>query len=266
MPELPEVETVTRRIEKLILGKKIEASEIYWKRTIGGISEKRFDKLVNGNKIEKVWRRAKYIFIQLSSGASLVVHLRMSGDLLVKRVSTPIEKHLRVRLILSGGKDLRFIDTRKFGRFVHHQHESEVLNRLGPEPIDSDFDIESFYQKLKKSRRMIKPMLLDQSVLAGLGNIYVIETLWKAKVHPLLPANKLTRKQAELIILSAANVLKKAIAARGTDLGDGVWKTGAFIPKVYGRSGEPCIRCGSKIVKIKVAQRGTDYCSVCQQL
>lgn len=266
MPELPEVETVARRIAPLVTGHRIEAVGVFWERTLGGASRRSFQRSLTGAVITRVSRRAKYIFLELDSGAHLSVHLRMSGDLVVMPQSAAREKHLRVSLSLSDGMELRFVDTRKFGRFVYHTQIQELLNRLGPEPIDADFDFAAFHERLRMTRRAIKPLLLDQAVVAGLGNIYVVESLWRARVHPLTRADTLSRKKTETLMRAAAEVLQEAIATHGTDLGDGVWKTGGFSPSTYGREGQPCLRCGTVLSKIRVAQRGTEFCPRCQRM
>ena len=265
MPELPEVETVARRIEPLVVGKQIVAARVLWNRTVGGLASQSFSRLITGKQIAQVTRRAKYILIKLAPTGHLGIHLRMSGDLVAVSGGTCEEKHLRVALHFDDGSELRFVDTRKFGRFVYYEDVEQLVQRLGPEPIDSDFDFESFYKRLQATSRQIKPVLLDQAVVGGLGNIYVVESLWRARVHPLTRANALSRKEVRNLISAAAEILHEAIAAHGTDLGDGVWKTGGFTPSTYGREGEACHRCGSLIKKIRVAQRGTEFCSRCQR-
>lgn len=265
MPELPEVETVVRRIRPLVVGRRIESAKVLWERTAGGMTGRRLGGILEKRKIIEVSRRAKYILIHLAPSGYLVVHLRMSGDLIVAEKKEPEEKHLRVSLQLDSGSQLRFVDTRKFGRFVYHDEIDSLLQRLGPEPIDSDFDCVAFYRQLKKTRRTIKPVLLDQRMLSGLGNIYVVESLWRAGVHPLKRADSLSQLKTEQLMRAAADILQEAINAHGTDLGDGVWKTGGFTPSAYGREGEPCLRCGSMIRKIRVAQRGTEFCARCQR-
>lgn len=265
MPELPEVETVLRRVRPLIVGKVIVSAEFYWKRTVGGLSQNKFLRLLAGKEIEAVTRRAKYIIISLKSGGFLVVHLRMSGDLIVSPGGSPPEKHLRVRVILADGSEIRFVDTRKFGRFVYVEDITTLLARLGPEPLDIPFDVPALHRRLSLSKRTIKTVLLDQEIIAGLGNIYAVETLWRAKIHPLTRVENISLSKVHEIVGAAHDILREAIDAQGTDLGDGVWKTGGFTPSTYGRDGEPCHRCGTKISKIRVAQRGTEFCGRCQK-
>lgn len=265
MPELPEVETVARRVRDPLVGRKICASRVLWQRTLGGMKEYEFRRLVEGKRVVSVSRRAKYIIIALNPAGFLVVHLRMSGDLIVCSERAPLEKHLRVAITLSNGRELRFVDTRKFGRFVYCDEIDTLDARLGQEPLDESFDIEGLYARFKTSRRVVKAMLLDQEVVAGLGNIYAVESLWRARVHPLTVAQSLSRKKLHALMEAARDILKEAISAQGTDLGDGVWKTGGFVPMTYGRAGEPCHHCGRAIKKIRVAQRGTEYCGSCQR-
>ena len=264
MPELPEVENVVRRIRPIIVGKTIERVAVSWVRTLGGISANKFSSLTVGKTISAVSRRGKYILIELAPEGFLVVHLRMSGDLLLDDFDSERDKHLRVALYLSSAHALRFIDARKFGRFSYHENLTQLLERLGPEPIDRDLDVMKFYQRLKTTCRPIKTVLLDQQWVAGLGNIYVLETLWRAEINPRMPANRISRERVEKMLRFAGEVLREAIESHGTDLGDGVWKTGTFVPQIYGRVGEPCLRCATLIKKIRLAQRGTEYCPRCQ--
>jgi formamidopyrimidine-DNA glycosylase len=225
---------------------------------------KKFLSLTVGKTISAITRRGKYILIELAPDGFLVVHLRMSGDLLLDDQSSERDKHLRVALYLNGARGLRFIDARKFGRFTYHESLTSLLERLGPEPIDQDFDVQKFCQRLKTTRRPIKTVLLDQAWIAGLGNIYVLETLWRAEINPQIAANSLSKVRVERMLRVAREVLSEAIESHGTDLGDGVWKTGTFVPQIYGREGEPCLRCTTKVEKIRLAQRGTEYCPRCQ--
>jgi formamidopyrimidine-DNA glycosylase len=264
MPELPEVENVVRRIRPLIVGKTIKRVSVSWLRTLGGVTRSKFESLTLDKKIVTVSRRGKYILIELEPDGFLVVHLRMSGDLLLDDSSIERDKHLRVALYLSSSHKLRFIDARKFGRFTYHDNLNNLFQRLGPEPIDRDFDIDQFYQRLKTTRRAIKTVLLDQQWIAGLGNIYVLETLWRAEINPRTRADSLSRPRVEKMVRFASEVLSEAIESHGTDIGDGVWKTGTFVPQIYGRAGQACLRCAAVIKKIRLAQRGTEYCPRCQ--
>ncbi len=265
MPELPEVESVVRRIRPCISGQQIIDCDVRWSRTLGGISEKDFRKFIVGARVEHVSRRGKYIIVHLTPEGVIVIHLRMSGDIFINDTFSERDKHLRVALQFSDGTRLRFIDARKFGRCLYLPDPNQLLNRLGPEPIDPDLDLTALHQRMQRIRRPIKSVLLDQQIIAGLGNIYAIESLWRAKVHPVTPASDLSQKTLQNLMLHAAQVLQEAIEHQGTDLGDGVWKMGGFTPSVYGRAGLPCLRCGTKIKHMRLAQRGTDYCPRCQR-
>lgn len=265
MPELPEVENVVRRIRTEIIGKTIHDVSVQWPRTVGGISPKKFSAVVTGRVVTSVGRRGKYILISLDPPGYLIVHLRMSGDILLGEDSPERDKHLRVKLHLSNGVVMRFIDARKFGRFTYCEDLAPLIKRLGPEPIDNDFNLEAFCQRLKTTSRPIKSVLLDQQWVAGLGNIYVLESLWRAGVDPRTQASKLSRIRLERLMHCAREVLLEAIESHGTDLGDGVWKTGTFVPQIYGRAGSPCLRCSAEVQKIRLAQRGTEFCPRCQK-
>jgi formamidopyrimidine-DNA glycosylase len=272
MPELPEVETAVRYLRERVCGRTITSCEVLWQRSIATHTLNDFVSEVSGLKIEGVSRRGKYICIEAASAKGrehskrfIFVHLRMSGSLDVISNNTPLAAHDRVVLRLDNGKGIRFDDPRKFGRVYLSSDPELVIGGLGIEPLSADFTPNYLSDLLKKRRTAIKRLLLDQSLVAGLGNIYVDESLWVAKIHPLKQANTVSRGQVERLYGAIRSVLGEAIELLGTDFGDGVVDGGMYVPKVYGREGEACSRCDGVIVKIVVGQRGTHYCKGCQR-
>lgn len=270
MPELPEVETIARAIEPHILGRMITSAEVFWARTLAVPSVRKFKEQVRGQKITGVSRRAKYLILLLQD-YNLLVHLRMSGDLMVRKGKMEAQKHDRLVLSLrgKGGEEshLVFNDTRKFGRVWLTDQPETVLGKLGPEPLDADFTPEWLYENLRRRKRQLKPLLLDQTFLAGVGNIYADESLHMAKLHPLGLSNAVTRKQAEALYEAIRSVLQEGIRRNGASI-DWVYRGGEYQNhfRVYDREGEPCIVCSARIQKLNVGQRGTHVCPKCQKL
>ena len=264
MPELPEVETIVRKLEPELVGRKIKSADLRWSRTLATPSPKKFREQIKGQQIKEVTRRAKYFIICLSD-FDLLIHLRMSGDLFIKSSTTEPEKHDRLVLKLSGNKSLVFNDTRKFGRVWLTADPQEVLGKLGPEPFGREFTPQWLYAALQKKHRQLKPLLLDQTFLAGLGNIYTDEALHIAKLHPLGMSDSVTDKQAQALHEAIRKVLKEGIKRNGASI-DWVYRGGEFQNyfRVYDREGEPCSICGTPIQKLVVGQRGTHICPQCQ--
>ncbi len=272
MPELPEVETIRRRLIQgeagfpSLLGACISHAQVYWEKTIAQPSASAFERTVAGQCISAIERRGKFLIFKLTQ-THLLVHLRMSGDLLLQPNSEGLPSHARWALIFDQGFQLVFQDARKFGRTWLLDNPMQVLGSLGPEPLDESFSEHDFFQHLKNHRRQIKPLLLDQHFLAGLGNIYTDESLHMAGIHPQSISSTLTFDQAQRLFYSIRAVLQKAIDHNGTSL-DWVYRGGNFQNHftVYQRAGEPCFRCGSPIIRMKLTQRGTYYCPECQPL
>ena len=264
MPELPEVETITRKLRPQLLGKTILDSDLRWSRTLAVPSVKMFKQQIKGQEIREVTRRAKFFILHLSS-SSLLIHLRMSGDLSIRDSTIRPEKHDRLVLKLSDNKSLVFNDTRKFGRVWLTSMPEDVLGRLGPEPLSREFTAQWLYNALRKKHRQLKPLLLDQTFLAGLGNIYTDEALHIAKLHPLVASNSVTAEQARVLREAVRSVLKEGIRRNGASI-DWVYRGGEFQNhfRVYDREGKSCIVCGTPIKRITVGQRGTHYCPNCQ--
>lgn len=275
LPELPEVETVRKGLEKLVLKATIESVDVYWNRIISGpIEPTEFKQNLMGEKIIEFDRRGKYIIIRFKQWA-LVSHLRMEGKYEVEESSTPLKKHTHVVFHLADGRDLRYLDVRKFGRMMlvplGDEFTATGIKLLGPEPTVEAFDEAAFYKNLQTKKRAIKPLLLDQKIVAGLGNIYVDEALFLAKINPLRTANSLRKIEVSQLHEAIIKVLGDAVEAGGTTIRtyqNALGEAGSFQVKlsVYGKKGLPCVRCGTPIEKIKVAQRGTHFCPNCQRL
>ena len=279
MPELPEVETIARKLRPQLLGKTIQEADLRWSRTLALPSPRKFKELIKGQQIREVTRRAKYFILRLSD-LSLLIHLRMSGDLVIRESKIKPEKHDRLILKLlstspsepgtsipgSGLSNLVFNDTRKFGRVWLTAKPEEVLGQLGPEPFGRDFTAEWLHTALHGRHRQLKPLLLDQTFIAGLGNIYSDEALNLAKLHPLAASDSITAKQAEALHAAIRSVLEEGIRRNGASI-DWVYRGGEFQNyfRVYDRKGKPCPTCGTKIQRILVGQRSTHFCPKCQK-
>ncbi len=275
MPELPEVETVARLIRPRLLGRTIVGAEIAWERTLGALSEAEFRRGVLGARIEAVRRRAKWIVVDLvrerESAGHLLVHLRMSGRLHVVPHEEDPGPWCRVSLALDDGRDLCFVDVRKFGRMLFVEDPATVLAELGPEPLEESFTPDWLRAALKARRRALKPLLLDQTFLAGLGNIYVDEALHLAKLHPTRLGASLDRPAVLRLHAAIREILARAIEHEGSSF-DPFYRTpegqpGAYQDqfRVYGRQGQPCLTCGARIRKMVLATRGTHFCGRCQR-
>lgn len=270
MPELPEVETIAAILrngtpnQPSLRGMVITDARVLWARTLVMPSVAEFEQRLPGQLVKDIWRRGKYLVLSLSQ-YHLIFHLRMSGDLLVERQDSPLATHHRLLIDFTNGYRLAFNDTRKFGRVWLTTDANQLFADLGPEPLDDHFLAQDLYQRLKAHHRRLKPLLLDQSFLAGLGNIYTDEALHKAKLHPLEMSDKLTEEQAERLWRSIREVLQEGIRHNGASI-DWVYRGGNFQNhfRVYRLTGKPCPECGAPIQKIIVGQRGTHFCPQCQ--
>lgn len=270
MPELPEVETIVRGLSGLI-GLRVGRVDVRWERSIAAPDASAFASQMEGRRVLGVSRRGKWVVIGLDRRLYLLLHLRMSGRLTLSPPCTVEERYVRVILHLGDGRRLVFSDPRKLGRVVLTSDPERVLGKLGPEPLSEEFTAELLNERLKGRSARLKSLLLDQRFLAGLGNIYADEVLWRAGLHPLRRADSLT--YAEVVRLHGAirQVLREAISARGTTLPDGRYvdargQAGEFVRRhaVYRQTGKPCPRCGSAIARIIVNGRGTHFCPRCQ--
>lgn len=272
MPELPEVENVRRGLAALVLGKTVKAIDIRWSKIIVNPDNLFVETLV-GRQIIGVDRRGKYLLIRFDHQLTVVSHLRMEGKYEVDDASVPLTKHTHVIFEMTDGSQLRYLDTRKFGRMQLIETGQEMtvsgLKSLGPEPTPATFDAHQFYLALQKHHKAIKPLLLDQKVVTGLGNIYVDETLWLSQIHPETPADLLSVAEVNRLHDEIIAELALAIDSGGTTINtflNATGHAGAFqsMLHVYGKQGQPCERCQTPIEKIKVAQRGTHFCPHCQ--
>ncbi len=274
MPELPEVETVVRDLRAHGLEHAvIHSVDVHWNRTIEGITPHHLIKALCGRTITQLARRGKYIVLSLDNGQHLLIHLRMTGKLRYTTVKEPHGKHDHVLITLANGHQLIFNDTRKFGRFRLTGKSGLGLDHMGPEPLDNAFTIQVLQDQLKDKNRMVKPLLLDQHCVAGLGNIYVDEALWQARLHPERRANTLTPTEIKHLHQAIRTVLQRGIDNCGTTLGSGETNfysvaghrgRNADSLKVFRRTGLPCPRCHTDIIRTVVGQRGTHLCPTCQ--
>jgi formamidopyrimidine-DNA glycosylase len=275
MPELPEVETTARLLRPRLVGRRIREVDVRWVRSLGGQEPGELAEALEGTRVTAVGRRAKYVRIDLARGrreaGALLVHLRMTGRLVVERAdATP--DWSRIRLGLDRGA-LHFIDVRKFGRlrwWADPDGEEAPLAPLGPEPLEEGFTAAGLYAALGARRRVLKPLLLDQTFLAGLGNIYVDESLHLARLHPLERSDRVDRRAAGRLHRAIRGTLEAAIEREGSSF-DGFYRTPEGQPgsyqhlfRVYGRADQPCLRCRAPVERIVVAQRGTHLCPRCQ--
>ena len=270
MPELPEVETIVRALRlggrggPALLGQRIQRGRLLWPRTLAEPTPVEFENRVCGQTIRDICRRGKFLIFRLDVD-SMLIHLRMSGDLLVEPQSTPFAPHDRLILELDRGLRLAFNDPRKFGRVWLVGDPECILAKLGPEPLDPSFTPEELYTRLQHTRRQLKPLLLDQSFIAGLGNIYTDEALHLAGLHPLQAAHLLSLTQVVRLHESIQAVLLDGIQRQGASI-DWVYRGGDFQNyfRVYQRTGQPCPVCGTPVERMVIGQRGTHFCRICQ--
>jgi formamidopyrimidine-DNA glycosylase len=276
MPELPEVETVVQDLRKHgLIGAAIVKARVGWTRTIAEPRAAQFRRLMAGRTVQGLGRRGKYIVVRLSDGWTLLVHLRMTGQLTLTEAGSPRSRHHHVVLDLDDGRELRFSDTRKFGRWHLVRDPQALLARLGPEPLAPSMTGRRFSERLAARTGMLKPLLLDQGFLAGLGNIYVDEALWEAGLHPRRRAHTLSPAQRRVLYRAVRTVLRRGVRALGTTLGEGSTNFYSVSGRrgrnkdnlrVFRRTGKPCARCRSPIERIVVGQRSTHICPQCQPL
>ncbi|MBC5822217.1 MAG: bifunctional DNA-formamidopyrimidine glycosylase/DNA-(apurinic or apyrimidinic site) lyase [Candidatus Eremiobacteraeota bacterium] len=269
MPELPEVETIARGLANAITGKTIESATVL--RPVVYPEPVRFGKEIVGERIAAVGRRGKFVVLSLGSGRRLVVHLRMTGRLIVQRAeATDSEPYTNVVLGFRDRTRLCFADVRRFGRMRLVEPEEEWASDVGLEPLSRAFSFERFSSLLDGRPTPIKVFLLDQRRIAGLGNIYACEALWDARIRPSRPAGTLSKPARKRLHISIQSVLRRAIELRGTSIDDYVdaqGRRGGFqnVLSVYGRDGGACTRCKSPIKRTVLAQRGTWWCRTCQK-
>lgn len=274
MPELPEVQTIVEDLKTAGLeGAVISAAKVFWTRTIAEPSVGAFCRRIRDKKISNIRRRGKFIVFDFKNEDHLLMHLRMSGRLHLVSADSPRKEHEHVILSFRGGTQLRFHDTRKFGRIYLTPDADKILGRLGPEPLADGFTCKILAKRLRQRQRQLKPLLLDQTFIAGLGNIYVDEALWEAQIHPCRIAASLTETEIRALHRAIPLVLKRGLKNLGTSLGTGKANFYSIARhqgrnrdelKVFRRTGRPCPRCRANIERIIVGQRGTHICPNCQ--
>ncbi len=289
MPELPEVETYVRALKPLLNGKTILEAEVRWPRTIAAPDASIFPDLVRGRRFASFRRRGKYMLLGLDSGETLIVHLRMTGELRIHGpapgpldhdsalgASTadlqvpPADHHTHVIFQLDTGEELRFRDIRKFGRIWLVTDEESVVGKLGPEPLDAEFLPQHLERALARRTASIKSLLLNQSIVAGVGNIYADEALFRARIDPRRAGGQLNAEEIVRLHQGLQDVLQAGIEAQGSSLQNYAPPTGGkggFQEKfqVFRRGGEPCFHCNAPISRIVLAQRSTHFCPDCQK-
>ena len=290
MPELPEVETIVRDLNKAILGRKIEDVWSDFKKMIKGPKDfEQFKKEIKGKKIQKVWRRGKNIIFELSQRLSLLIHQKLTGHLLLGKwglekgvwrakipgplAEDPMNRFLHLIFWLGNGQMLALSDLRKFAKveLLDKDTLEKELIFFGPEPLEKDFTFEKFKGCFKSKKGKIKQVLMDQTVIAGIGNIYSDEVLWEAKIHPFKEVSNLSEVELKKIYMAIKKILPLAIELKGESFSDFrrlSGEKGYFdkARKVYRRAGEKCSRCGTIIKKGKIAGRSTHFCPKCQKI
>lgn len=270
MPELPEVETICRGLAKRVIGKKISRVDILEKKMV---SPKNLTEKLKGLKITGLERRAKLLIFKLSSGDFLAIHLKLTGQLIYRAKEGTVEKYTRLIFTFSDNSRLFFNDLRKFGylKIVNREELERIKNEYGVEPLTKEFNLAKFKELLVRRPRMkIKQLLMDQRLIAGLGNIYADEACFYAGVRPHRLAGGLSEVEAKKLWQAIPRILKKAIIKGGASTDtyvDASGRQGEYESSlmVYGRGGEPCKKCGNKIVRIILAGRGAHYCPKCQK-
>jgi formamidopyrimidine-DNA glycosylase len=272
MPELPEVETIKNELMPHIRGRRITGVSLYWEGIVKKPSLEEFRRRLIGQQITGLRRRGKYLIFSLGSGEALIIHLKMTGSLLLNHTSDEPAKHIRAVLHLDNGSEIRFRDPRKFGAMWLVKDVSGVVGKLGPEPLEADFTARVLAERLGKRKAPIKPLLLDQHFVAGIGNMYADEALYDAKIHPLRPASSLSREEIARLHKATQQILRAAIGNKGASVENyfrpgGELGTAHFQFRVaHGLGGKFCLRCGTPIERIVVRNRGTYFCPKCQPL
>jgi len=273
VPELPEVESVRRRLAPVLEGRRLEHVEISDERLTRPFAAAEVAQALEGEVVREVGRRGKYLVVRFDSGRALLIHLRMTGSLRHAPGGTlPDDPHRRAVATLDDGSDVAYRDVRRFGTWLlleAPEVDEYVDARVGREPLEATFRARDLAERLATRRAPVKAAILDQRTVAGIGNIYADEALWRARIHPLTAARDLTQDELRALHRAIRRALEAGIARQGSTLRDYALpdgSTGAMQDefKVYGRTGEPCDRCGTPIEKIRAAGRGTWYCPRCQ--
>ncbi len=275
MPELPEVETIRRQLDKAIVNKKINDVVVRWGKRLEP-SKTKFVNMAQGRTVKSIERRGKLLRINLSGGWSIFVHLKMTGKLMIKPKGSVPTKHTHVIFVLSGKHDLHWEDVRKFGflKLLSSKGADEYVEswHFGPEPLDPNFTFDKFKMCLAAyPKAKIKPKLLEQTCIAGIGNIYAVESLWSAKIHPLARIKDIPEAKLKKLFQDLKRILKTAIADGGTSADnyfDAFGGEGKYVHKLkaYKQEGKPCKHCQTKLVKERIGGRGTVFCPKCQKV
>ena len=276
MPELPEVETVARDLRRHLLpdgggsGPVVVYVRVAWPGTLRAGDPPGFTASVTGHRIEGVGRRGKLLILDLDGGASLTVHLKMTGQLFVVPATQPVDPYERLAFSLDDGREIRFRDIRKFGRVGLYAAADRPFADIGPEPLDPRFTLRAFRARLRGRRARLKPLLVDQSFIDGVGNIYADEALWRSRIHPLRSAASLRPHDERALYRDMLEILAVAVERRGSSIDDYTAPDGDGEMQehldVYQRTGLPCRRCGRPIRRIVIGIRATHFCSFCQRL
>lgn len=275
MPELPEVETIKRGLKKSLVGLTILGVKTDTPKMILKIPFKRFQNEVKWKKVIDIQRKGKLLVINLNNNQNLIFHLKISGRILLRDYGAPVDEYTRIVFKLSKNKELRFADLRKFGwvRLAPANKMGEMLffKEIGVDVLSKEFTFSRFLETLKNRRGGIKKFLMDQKIIAGIGNIYANEALWKARIHPERKIESLNEREKENLYKAILSIIKKAVRLRGTSVDQYVdvsGEKGEFEKelKVYGRVGKSCYRCDQAVVRIVVSGRGTFFCPKCQHL
>lgn len=270
MPELPEVETVVQSLKPKILNKIIKSVNVYWTKTLSTHTENSLNKIIPNKKISSISRRGKYIILHIEY-SFLVIHLRMTGKLIYQNSTETQSSHLRFKINFSDNSELHFTDIRKFGHIEFHKNLDFLNEKLGLEPFSNKLTADYLLEKLHRRKGPIKSALLNQSIVAGIGNIYADEILWRIQIHPQKPANQLDIQKLNELIPTIQIILQNAINSMGTTIinfsfdKESYGKYGSQL-QVFNKKGGKCNRCSDSIVKTKCAGRGTFYCPTCQKL
>ena len=271
MPELPEVETIKNELLPHIVGCCVAGVTLLWDGMVRQPSVEQFCSRLMGQRLTGVARRGKYLIFTLSSGEALIVHLRMTGSLLLKPASAEPDKYTRAILHLNGGTQLQFNDMRKLGTMWLVEDVNSIVGKLGPEPLEASFTPEALLKRLSNRTAPIKALLCDQTLVAGIGNMYADEVLFAARIHPLRSGESLTQSEAERLHQAIQQVLQKAISDKGASVDtylrpDGRPGTAHSQFRVAHRGGKSCPICGTPIERIAIRNRGTCFCPKCQPI
>ncbi|MBI3040183.1 MAG: DNA-formamidopyrimidine glycosylase [Chloroflexi bacterium] len=270
MPELPEVETVKNELSPYIIGRRIMGVTLVWEGIVKQPSVEEFRSRIIGQEITGIERRGKYLIIGLSGGDLLVIHLKMTGSLLIGQDSLEPPKYTRAIIHLDNGTNVFFRDPRKFGVMRWLKDTSSIESKLGPEPLEAGFTAQVLAERLAKRTAPIKAVLLDQKVIAGIGNMYADEALFAAKINPWRPGGSLSQQEIKRLHSVILKILRAAIENKGASVDtyfrpDGTEGTAHFEFKVaHGLGGKTCPDCGTPIERIAVRNRGTYFCPKCQ--